>query len=92
MKGWNNCQYDGVDHLEKQYEFKKYSRALAYLNAIAALAESYVHHPRLVLEWGKLTVAWGTHESEEGSGVLDLDRALASRCDQLYEAIQKRPI
>ena len=41
----------------------------------------------LFIEWGKVTVAWGTHQSDEGSGVLAIDRALAQRCDVLYEQV-----
>jgi|GEM_PF-7045284 len=87
MNDWGTHQYDGVDHIEKTFLFKKYSRALAFCNTVACLAESHVHHPRMVIEWGRVTVAWGTHQSDEGSGVLAIDRALAQRCDTLYEQV-----
>ena len=87
MNDWGVRQYDGIDHIEKTFLLKKYSRALAFCNAVACLAESHVHHPRIVIEWGRVTVAWGTHHSDEGSGILPLDRTLAQRCDALYEQI-----
>ena len=87
MNDWGVRQYDGIDHIEKTFLLKKYSRALAFCNAVACLAESHVHHPRIIIEWGRVTVAWGTHQSDEGSGVLALDRSLAQRCDALYEQI-----
>ncbi len=87
MNGWDIRQYDGVDHIEKTFLFKKYSRALAFCNAVACLAESHVHHPRIVIEWGLVTVAWGTHQSDQGSGVMTIDQALAGRSDVLYEQI-----
>ncbi len=87
MNDWGTRQYDGVDHIEKTFLFKKYSRALAFCNVVACLAESHVHHPRIVIEWGRVTVAWGTHQSDEGSGVLAIDQALAQRCDVLYEQV-----
>lgn len=89
MVDWNICKYDNIEHLEKRFVLKKYSRALAFFNAVAGLAETYIHHPRMVLEWGALTIAWGTHQSDEGSGILPLDRKLAEKCDQLYELFQK---
>ena len=92
MSDWNLRQYGGIEHLEKAYSFKKYSRALCFLNAVAGLAETYIHHPRIVIEWGKVIVAWGTHESEEGSGVLARDRFLSRECDVLFELMQKKDI
>ncbi|WP_263079153.1 4a-hydroxytetrahydrobiopterin dehydratase [Endozoicomonas sp. Mp262] len=87
MSDWQPCRYNQIDHIEKTYTFKKYSSALAYANAIAALAEFHNHHPRLVLEWGRVTIAWGTHQSKEGSGVFSKDRALAKACDKLFETL-----
>ncbi|WP_020583467.1 4a-hydroxytetrahydrobiopterin dehydratase [Endozoicomonas elysicola] len=87
MSEWISCQYDNIDHIEKTFVFKKYSRALAFCNAIACLAEAHIHHPRIVIEWGRVSVAWGTHQSDEGSGVLAIDKALAQRCDALYEQL-----
>ena len=87
MNDWAACQYDNIDHIEKYFVFKKYSRALAFCNAVACLAETHTHHPRIVIEWGRVAVAWGTHHSDEGSGVLAIDQALAKRCDSLYEQI-----
>ena len=89
MSDWTLCQYDQIDHLEKSFTFKKYSRALAFCNMVAGLAEAHVHHPRMVIEWGRVTVAWGTHQSDAGSGVMPLDKALAERCDALYELIHQ---
>ena len=92
MTDWQVQSYEGVEHLEKSYTFKKYSRGLCFLNAVAGLAETYVHHPRMVIEWGVITVAWGTHESDKGSGVQAVDRFLAGETDQLFAAMQKRDI
>ena len=35
--------------------------ALAFTNAIGALAEAAGHHPALTTEWGRVTVGWWTH-------------------------------
>ncbi len=90
MSDWKTCQYDQIDHIEKLFTFKKYSRAVAFANMVAALAETYGHHPRMVIEWGKVFVAWGTHQSDEGSGILPRDRALAKRCDELFEMLGRQ--
>ncbi len=92
MSEWQCHAYDGIEHLEKSYSFKKYSRALCFLNAVAGLAEAYVHHPRIVIEWGRVVVAWGTHESDQGAGIQVLDRFLADETDLLFNALQKKSI
>lgn len=89
MSDWTSCQYDQIEHIEKTYTFKKYSRAVAFCNAIAGLAEAQIHHPRMVIEWGKVTVAWGTHESDNGSGVMPKDRAMAVRSDDIFNLLQQ---
>ncbi|MGB1272077.1 MAG: 4a-hydroxytetrahydrobiopterin dehydratase [Endozoicomonas sp.] len=89
MNEWSPCQFDQIEHIEKSFGFKKYSRALAFCNAVAGLAETHAHHPRMVIEWGKVTVAWGTHQSEEGCGVLGKDRFMAKQCDSLYELVNQ---
>ncbi|MRI34344.1 4a-hydroxytetrahydrobiopterin dehydratase [Endozoicomonas sp. OPT23] len=92
MSDWQTRVYDGVEHIEKSFSFKKYSRALCFLNAVAGIAETYIHHPRIVIEWGCVTVAWGTHESEQGVGVQDIDRFLSRETDQLFALFQKKVV
>ena len=87
MSHWIPCQYDGIEHIEKTFTFKKYSLGLAFCNAVAQLAETHIHHPRIVIEWGKVTIAWGTHQSDQGSGVFEKDRAMASHCDALFHCV-----
>lgn len=89
MSNWTLCQYDQIDHLEKSFTFKKYSSAMAFCNLVAGLAETHVHHPRMVIEWGKVTVSWGTHKSKSGSGVLSIDKAMTERCDELFELLHQ---
>ena len=92
MEQWYPCQYGQIDHIEKIFHFKKYSRAVAFANTIAGLAELHIHHPRLIIEWGQVTVAWGTHESDQGVGVLPLDKALAEKTDELYRSLSEKAL
>lgn len=48
--------------LEKEYKFKNFKEALAFLNQVAALAEEEGHHPDMQLfEWNKVKVSLTTH-------------------------------
>lgn len=61
LPGWNVVEENGVPVLTKTFQVKNFVRALELANAVGALAEQENHHPRLVVEYGSLTVAWWTH-------------------------------
>ena len=48
-------------HLEACYRFDDFAQSLNFTNLVAAMAEQQNHHPRLVLEWGSVTVQIWTH-------------------------------
>ena len=35
---------------------------LSFTDSVGALAEEQGHHPRIVTEWGRVTVTWWTHK------------------------------
>ncbi|MBL4620888.1 MAG: 4a-hydroxytetrahydrobiopterin dehydratase [Immundisolibacteraceae bacterium] len=49
------------DRLSTVYRFDNYARSLQTINQIAELAEQQNHHPRLVLEWGAVSIEIWTH-------------------------------
>jgi 4a-hydroxytetrahydrobiopterin dehydratase len=60
--GWNVVEVDGVKRLERVFKFKDFVEALDFTNKIGAVAEEEGHHPLIVTEWGRVTVAWWTHK------------------------------
>jgi 4a-hydroxytetrahydrobiopterin dehydratase len=75
--------WDVVDqhHLSKLYEFPNFVDALAYVNAVGALAEEQAHHPDLHLAWGRVRVEIWTHKIQ---GLHEADFVFAAKCDTLY--------
>ena len=67
-------------HLEKEYLFKDFKEALAFVNRVGALAEAEGHHPDLLLGWGKVKVTLFTHKS---GGLTENDFILAAKCDAI---------
>lgn len=61
LPGWTVAPEGGVDMLTKRYPLKNFVAALEAAQRIGELAEEEDHHPRLVVEWGSLTVTWWTH-------------------------------
>lgn len=80
LDGWQLVTRAGVSQLEKHFTFTDFKQALAFTNAVAALAEAENHHPALLTEWGKVGVTWWTH-SIRGLHLNDL--IMAARTDAL---------
>jgi 4a-hydroxytetrahydrobiopterin dehydratase len=61
--------------------FKDFAAAIAFVNAVAELAEAANHHPDILLHgWSKVRLTLSTHS--EG-GLTDADFRLASEIDRL---------
>jgi len=61
LPGWRITEVAGSKRLEKTFTRKNFAQALALTNRIGAIAEQEDHHPAIVTEWGRVTVAWWTH-------------------------------
>ena len=68
------------DKIEKQFQFKDFSEALAFIVRIGVLAEKQNHHPELYNIYNKVTIALTTHDV---SGLSDKDFLLASSIDAI---------
>jgi 4a-hydroxytetrahydrobiopterin dehydratase len=80
VKGWSVV--DGK-RLEKEYRFKDFVSALAFVNRLGAEAEREGHHPDLELGWGRVKVTLWTHSI---GGLSENDFILAARADQVLAA------
>ncbi len=64
--------------LRKQYTFRTFLRAIAFVNSVAYLAESAGHHPDISINYNRVTLRLITHS--EGA-LTDRDFALAAEID-----------
>jgi len=69
-------------HLEKEFKFKNFREALAFVNRVGDLAESVGHHPDLYLAWGKVRVTLWTHKID---GLSEADFVFAAKVDRFYQ-------
>ncbi len=74
LAGWE--LRDG--RLRKQYTFRTFLRAIAFVNSVAYLAESAGHHPDITINYNRVTLRLITHS--EGA-LTDRDFALAKEID-----------
>jgi len=64
----------------KRFQFRDYRTALAFANAVSALAEKIWHHPELTLGWGFCEIALTTRKI---GGLHESDFVMAARIDAL---------
>ena len=64
--------------LEREWRFPDFASALAFTNAIGALAEEMNHHPDIELGWGRVNVRIWTHAV---NGLSEHDFELATKID-----------
>lgn len=75
--GWTVVDHH---HLHKRYDFEDFASALAFVNAVGALAESAGHHPDFELAWGRVVITMWTHKID---GLAEADFVLAARIDRV---------
>lgn len=47
--------------LEREFRFRDFAEALAFVNRVGELAEAEDHHPDIALHWNRVTLRWWTH-------------------------------
>jgi len=78
---WSVVNVDGIAQLQRRFDFHDFAEALAFTNAVGALADTADHHPAVTTEWGKVQVCWWTHTVR---GLHRNDFVMAARSDRLY--------
>jgi 4a-hydroxytetrahydrobiopterin dehydratase len=69
------------ESLVRDYEFKDFVAAMAFVNRVADVAEEVNHHPDiLVHDWNKVRLTLTTHSQGK---LTDNDHAMAQRIDGL---------
>lgn len=70
----------GEHHLEREYFFDDFAKALKFTNTLSKIAKKEGHYPDIYLTWGKVKVMIWTHNID---GLTESDFILASKYDQL---------
>ena len=75
-EGW--AERDGA--LRKRYHFSDFAGAMSFANRVAAAAESAGHHPDMLVGWGRVELAWMSHDV---GGISERDIEMARTSDRL---------
>ncbi len=75
LTGWE--LRDG--RLRKQFTFRTFLRAIAFVNSVGYLAEASGHHPDITINYNKVTLRLITHSEK---ALTDRDFSLAAAIDE----------
>jgi 4a-hydroxytetrahydrobiopterin dehydratase len=78
---WELIERSGGPRLRRKFSFKGFQPALDFTMEVGRIAEEQGHHPRIVTQWGSVTVDWWTHKI---NGLHENDFIMSARTDELY--------
>jgi 4a-hydroxytetrahydrobiopterin dehydratase len=67
--------------LSRDFKFKDFSEAFAFMTRVALIAEKMDHHPTWTNTYNTVSIQLSTHDA--GNTVTDRDRKMAKAIDQL---------
>ncbi len=80
--GWREVDIGGQAQLERTFRFADFAAAMEFANALAEAAEAANHHPQMVIEWGRVTVRWYSHDA---AAITERDERMALATNALAE-------
>jgi 4a-hydroxytetrahydrobiopterin dehydratase len=78
-EGWSEVR----GALEREFRFRDFAEALAFVNRVGEIAEREDHHPDVSIHWNRVTLRWWTHA---GGTVTERDAELAARTNEVASA------
>src|SRR5262249_24910063 len=85
---WQIVAREGEKRLERVFTFSSFAQALAFTDAVGALAEAENHHPAILTEWGRVRVTWWTHAI---GGLHRNDFIMAAKSNEIYGQMGYEP-
>ena len=67
-------------HVFRQFKFKDFKEAIAFVNKVAEIAEQEQHHPNIAIHYSKVSIELWTHKINRLS---ENDFIIAAKIDQI---------
>ena len=80
LEGWHLDGDGAAVVIEKTFGFAGYAQTMAFVNALAWLAQSRDHHPELIVQFDRCVVRYSTHDV---AGLSHADFEAAAAVDAL---------
>jgi 4a-hydroxytetrahydrobiopterin dehydratase len=79
--GWQLVNEVGINQLTQTFLTKNYTRSMLFTNSVATLADTVNHHPKMIVEYGSVTVVWWSHNIK---GLHKNDFIMAAKTSELF--------
>lgn len=80
VSGWN-LKDDPSPQIERNFKFKNFKEAVAFVNKVSEVAESEGHHPNILLHnWNKVRLTFYTHAI---GGLSENDFIMAAKVNEI---------
>lgn len=79
---WNIIEEKNIKKLVREFRFNNFKETLAFVNEIGKLAEEQGHHPKMLVEYNRLTVWWWTNKIK---GLHRNDFIMAAKTDNIIK-------
>ncbi|XBW36535.1 hypothetical protein QEN19_002111 [Hanseniaspora menglaensis] len=88
---WTNISSpQNISLLKKQYQFKTFKQTISFINeSLVPITKRLKHHPKIIVEYNKLTIELTTHDSPHNNNISELDHLFAKDLDIAFEAFSK---
>jgi 4a-hydroxytetrahydrobiopterin dehydratase len=80
---WDVIKVDGMKRLERVFKFKDFAEAINFVDEVAECAKQQNHHPRIIVEYAKVTLHWWTHKV---NGLHLNDFIMAAKMDRVSKS------
>ncbi|MFF2912833.1 4a-hydroxytetrahydrobiopterin dehydratase [Paenibacillus sp. NPDC057934] len=78
LEGWKLVK----NTITRKYMFSDYMKGIAFVDAVAAIAEAFDHHPHITIDYKAVTLRLTTHED---GGITPLDIRGAQEFNEAFE-------
>lgn len=82
MINWTINETDNGSFLLREFKFKNFVEAWAFMSQVALVAEKMNHHPEWTNVYNRVTIVLRTHD--EFNKITEKDRELAEKIDLVY--------
>jgi len=79
IQGWELLR-EGMHKIRKEFKFENFTKAMAFVNQVALIAEAEGHHPDIYIYFNKVVLELFTHAVK---GLFQNDFILASKIDEI---------
>ena len=89
LPAWRVVDVSGKPRLRRAFRFSDFATALEFTVRVGEVAERQDHHPRIVTQWGSVTVDWWTHAA---GGLHRNDFIMAAKTDEVAAGLPRRDL